>query len=192
MNFQNRPLKCSRAFQLFWLVLLVSLGAQAQKIHVSYDKTLDFSKFKTYAWAPHGAVGHPLLAADVVGAIEDEMKARGLQLTADKPDLVIQVYGSIDQDSSLTSNDPLYMGTGGIPPFDPSAFGPALAGTWGNTTVTIHKGQLVVDLLDVSTKRLVWRGMATDNLSANNPKKLESQVNNSIVKMFKQYPTAKG
>ena len=49
----------------------------------------------------------------------------------------------------------------------------------------------MVDILDVSAKRLVWRGMATDNLSANNPKKLESQVNNAIVKMFKQYPTGK-
>ncbi len=191
MNFRNPAAAYSRGFQTLLLVLLASLGAQAQKIHVSYDKALDFSKFKTYAWAPHGAVGHPLLAADVVGAIEDQLKAKGLRLTADNPDLVIQVYGSIDQDSSMTSNDPLYMGTGGIPPFDPSAFGPALAGTWGNTTVTIHKGQLVVDLLDVSTKKLVWRGMATDNLSANNPKKLESQVNNSILKMFKQYPAAK-
>ncbi|MGB8768206.1 MAG: DUF4136 domain-containing protein [Candidatus Korobacteraceae bacterium] len=192
MNFRNPAANRIRALQLFLLVLLVSLGAQAQKVHVSYDKSLDFSKFKTYAWAPHGAVAHPMLAADVVGAIEDEMKAKGLQLTADNPDLVIQVYGSIDQDTSMASNDPLYMATGGIPPFDPSAFGPALSGTWGNTTVTIHKGQLVVDLLDVTAKRLVWRGMATDNLSANNPEKLESQVNNSIAKMFKQYPTAKG
>ena len=181
-----------RYLQLFLVVLLVSLGAQAQKIHVSSDKSVDFSKFKSYAWAPLGAVGHPMLAADVVGAIDDEMKAKGLTLTSDKPDLVIHIYGSIDQESGMTSNDPLYMGTGGIPPFDPSAFGPALAGTWGNSTVTIHKGQLVVDILDVANKKLVWRGMAQDNLSANNPQKLESQVNNAITKMFKQYPTPKG
>ena len=194
MNLRNSAASCSRGFQVFFLVLLVllvSLGAQAQKINVSYDKSLDFSKFKTYAWEPHGAVAHPMLAADIVGAIEDEMKAKGLQLTTDKPDLVIQVYGSIDQDSTLYSNDPLYMATGGIPPFDPSAFGPALAGTWGNTTVTIHKGQLVVDLLDVSTKKLVWRGMATQNLAAHDPKKLLSQVNGSIAKMFTQYPAGK-
>jgi Domain of unknown function (DUF4136) len=192
MNFRNPAAGCSRGFQAFLIVLLVSLGAQAQKVNVSYDKALDFSKFKTYAWAPLGAVGHPMLAADVVGAIDEQMKAKGLQLTADNPDLVIHIYGSIDQESSLTSNDPLYNATGGIPPFDPSAFGPALSGTWGNTTITIHAGQLVVDILDVSAKRLVWRGMARDNLSANNPKKLESQVNTAIAKMFKQYPAPKG
>jgi Domain of unknown function (DUF4136) len=182
---------CSRSLQIFLLVLLVALGAQAQKINVSYDKSIDFSKFKSYAWAPLGAVGHPMLAADVVGAIDEQMKDKGLQLTANNPDLVIHLYGSIDQESSMTSNDPLYMATGGIPPFDPSAFGPALSGTWGNTTVTIHAGQLVVDILDVSAKKLVWRGMAKDNLSAHDPKKLESQVNNAVVKLFKKFPPGK-
>lgn len=180
------------AIPTFLLLLLASLTVQAQKIHVSYDKSLDFSKYKTYAWAPMGAVAHPMLAADIVGAIDEQMKDKGLLLTGDHPDLVIHVYGSIDQESSVYSNDPLYMATGGIPPFDPSAFGPALSGTWGGTTVTIHKGQMVVDILDVNAKRLVWRGMATQNLAANNPNKLMSQVNTAVLKMFKQYPGAKG
>ena len=104
--------------------------------------------------------------------------------------LIIQVYGSIDQESSFNSNDPLYNATGGIPPFDPSFSGPALAGTWGNTTVTIHKGELVVDLIDANAKKLVWRGMAQQNLSPK-PEKLESQVQDAVAKMFKQYPSGK-
>jgi hypothetical protein len=176
------------------LVLLfvfgITLGAQAQKIKVVYDKQADFSQFKTYAWAPHGAVAHPMLAANIVGAIEDEMKARGLQMVQmnQNPGLVIQVYGSIDQESTLYSNDPLYMATGGIPPFDPSFSGPMLTGQYGNTTVTIHKGQLVVDLIDAANKKLVWRGMSQQNLAAHDPDKLLSQVNTAITKMFKQYP----
>jgi hypothetical protein len=177
-------------FLLVLLVLLVSLGAQAQKIHVTYNKSLDFSKFKTYAWAPRSAVAHPMLAADIMGAIEDELKAKGLQKVDTNPDLIVQVYGSIDQDSTFYSNDPLYMGTGGIPPFDPSMTGPSLAATgyYGNTTVTIHKGEMVVDLVDTVAKKLAWRGMAQDNLAAHNPNKLLDQVNNAVVKMFKEYP----
>src|SRR5271165_4890549 len=183
----NRP--AHRAAWAFLLFVVVSLGAQAQKIHVAVpDKNIDFSKFKTYSWSPIGAVAHPMLAADVVGAIEDQMKAKGLQLVPSNPDLVIKVYGSIDQESTAYSNDPLYMGTGGIPPFDPSLSGPALVGTWGNTTVTIHKGELVVDLIDFAAKKLVWRGMAQDNLAANNKNKLLNQVNNAVTKMFKDYP----
>lgn len=166
-----------------------AIGAQAQKIRVDYDKQLNFAQFKTYAWAPHGAVAHPLLAANVVGAIEEELKARGMQrVTMDQnPGLIIQVYGSIDQETSYNSTDPLYNGSGGIPPFDPSFSGPLLYGQFGATSVTVHKGQLVVDLIDNSTRKVVWRGMSQQNL-AHDPNKLVSQVNNTVAKMFKQYP----
>src|SRR5271167_1349991 len=189
MISRNVTLPSPRLMQALILALVLSLGAQAQKIHVAVpDKSIDFSKFKTYSWEPLGAVSHPMLAADVVGAIEDQMKAKGLQLVPCNPDLVIKVYGSIDQESTAYSNDPLYMGTGGVPPFDPSLYGPALVGTWGNTTVTIHKGELVVDLIDFAAKKLVWRGMAQDNLAAHDKNKLLDQVNNAITKMFKDYP----
>jgi len=171
------------------LTLLSCLVASAQKIKVNYNKQTDFSQYKTFAWADHGAVAHPLLADDVEGAIEQELKARGLNDVGLKasPNLIIQVYGSIDQDSTFYSNDPLYMATGGIPPFDPSFSGPLDTGYYGNTTVTIHKGQLVVDLLDADKKKLVWRGMAQQNLS-NNPDKRMDQVNAAVSKMFKEYP----
>ncbi len=181
----------SRSTHALALILLVSLGAQGQKIHVNkYDPAADFSKFKTFAFAPLGAVAHPMLAADIVGTIEDQLKQKGLKEVTSNPDLIIRVYGSIDQDSTLYSNDPLYNATGGIPPFDPSFSGPALAGTWGNTTVTIHKGELVIDLIDAGAKKLVWRGMAQQNLSSK-PEKLESQVQDAIAKIFKQYPVGK-
>jgi hypothetical protein len=175
-----------------WLfcALIMSISAQAQKINVVYDKQTNFAQYKTFAWAPQGAVAHPMLAANIVGAIEQELQARGLQKVnvQDNPGLIIKIYGSIDQDSTLYSNDPLYMGSGGVPPFDPSFSGPLLTGQYGNTTITIHNGQLVVDLIDAANKKLVWRGMASQKLAAHNPDKLLSQVNGAITKMFKQYP----
>lgn len=177
-------------FLCLLFIATASLRVQAQKINVTYDKQVDFSQFKTFAWTPPGAVAHPLLAANIVSAIEQELKARGLQRVEmnENPGLIIKIYGAIDQESSLYSNDPLYMATGGIPPFDPSFSGPLLTGQYGNTTITIHKGQLIVDLIDATNKKLIWRGMAQQNLAKNNPNKLLSQVNNAITKMFKQYP----
>ena len=179
----------ARLFVLL-VALGVGLGAEAQKISVNYDKQLNFSQFTTYAWAPLGPVARPVLAANIVGAIDDEMKARGLQRVEmnQNPGLIIRIYGSVDQESTVYSNDPLYMATGGIPPFDPSFSGPLNTGMYGNTTVTIHKGELVVDLIEAADKKLVWRGIAQQNLAAHNPDKLLSQVNTAITKMFKQYP----
>ncbi len=171
------------------LLLAVAAPLGAQKIHVTYDKQANFPQFKTFAWAPHGAVAHPMLAANVVGAIEQELKARGLQkVTVDEnPGLIIQVYGSIDTETSYNSTDPLYNATGGIPPFDPSFSGPITYGNFGATSVSIHKGELVVDLIDGANKKLVWRGISEQNLS-HDPNKLVTQVNDAVSKMFKQYP----
>ena len=59
----------------------------------------------------------------------------------------------------------------------------AMAG--GTTAVTVHKGQLVVDVIDAARKKLVWRGIATDNLS-DNREKLVKQTNNAVEKMFQR------
>lgn len=174
---------------LLAVLLAVAAPVWAQKIHVTYDKQANFLQFKTFAWAPHGAVAHPMLAANVVGAIEDELKARGLQKVTieQNPGLIIQVYGSIDTETSYDSTDPLYNATGGIPPFDPSFSGPITYGNFGATSVSIHKGELVVDLIDGANKKLVWRGISEQNLS-HDPNKLVTQVNDAVSKMFKQYP----
>ena len=166
--------------------------AMAEKIRVHYDKSLDFSKFKTYGWAPHGAVAHPMLALDAVGAVEEELNARGLHKVAENPDLIIAFYGAVDSEVSMTSNNPIYNATGGIPPFDPSMTSPGDSLYWdsyyGNSTVVVYPGQLVIDLIDFKTKKLAWRGFAAEAISPNNPDKLMSEVTSTIKKLFKEYP----
>ena len=66
--------------------------------------------------------------------------------------------------------------------------GPSFVGFYGNTTVTIHKGEMVVDLVDAKAKKLVWRGMATESVNSQDPEKLVDEVNGAIAKMFKEYP----
>ena len=167
------------------LVVLVAARAPAQKIKVEFDKGLDFSKFKTFTWAPRGAVSRPLLADAIAGAIEEELTARGMQNVSEHPDLYVEMYGSMDSDMAVSYSD-LYSGYGGVPPFDQSFM------LWGavpgsTTTVVVHKGQLVVDLIDASQKKLAWRGIARDNLSENRGK-LVTQINTAVEKMFKKYP----
>jgi hypothetical protein len=63
---------------------------------------------------------------------------------------------------------------------------------WGavpgaTTTVVVHKGQLAVDIIDASRKKLIWRGIAKEKLSDQREKLLD-QVNTAVEKMFKQYP----
>jgi len=98
--------------RLLLLSALLCAPGFAEKIRVHYDKSVDFSKYKTYGWAPHGAVAHPMLALDMVGAIEQELNSRGLQKVAANPDLLIEIYGAVDSEVSMTSNNPIYNATG--------------------------------------------------------------------------------
>jgi hypothetical protein len=174
-----------RAVQWLLFATLVALTAHAQKIKVTYDPNLDFAKFKTFAWGQHDAVSRPMLAAAIAGAIEEELTKRGLQKTDGHPDLYVQMYGSTDSDMAVSYSD-LYSGYAGIPPFDQNFL------MWGavpgsTTTVVVHKGQLVVDLIDAAHKKIAWRGIAKENLS-DNKLKLVDQVNTAVEKMFKKYP----
>lgn len=179
----------SRLVQSLMLLCLLTGGARAQKIKVEYNKDLDFSKFKTFAWGHHDAVSRPTLALAIAGAIEEELTKRGLHKVESNPDLFIQMYGAVDSDMNVSYSDPLYMGMGGIPPFG-TAFVMWGYMPGGTTAVTVHKGQLVVNVIDANQKKLVWRGMATEKLS-DKKEKLIKQVNTAVEKMFQQYPAAK-
>lgn len=172
-----------------FLIVIAASVAQAQKVKVEFDKNVDFAKFKTYAWDPTPqATGKPVLVAAIKAAINDELGKRGLTQVAENPDLYIAMYGAVDSDFAVTYSD-FYYGPYGVPSFDQSFLMWGMAPGTTNTAV-VHKGQLVVDLIDAGAKKLVWRGIATQNLS-DQPMKLVEQVNTAVEKLFAKYPPKK-
>ena len=187
-------MKLGRISSFLWVALVAfvawaSIPAHAQKVKVEFDKNVDFAKFKTYSWDPTPRpVAKPLLYLAIKAAVDEELTKRRLTQVESNPDLVVQMYGAIDSDAAVSYSD-LYYGPGGIAPFDQSFL------VWGAvpgsvTTVIVHKGQLIVDLIDANRKRLSWRGMATSKLSDKRQKLLE-EVNKAVEKMFAQYPVKK-
>ncbi|HVP56103.1 MAG TPA: DUF4136 domain-containing protein [Candidatus Eisenbacteria bacterium] len=170
------------------LVVLSGAPAHAQKIKVEYDKSIDFTKFKTYAIDPKENAPRPMLRLAIQAAVQDDLGKRGLTKVASDPDLYVQMYGAIDSDAAFNYTDPIYGS--GIPPLN---YGITL---WYDipgtvTTVVVHKGQMVVDIIDARHKKLIWRGIAQQKLSSDNREKLLDQVNTAVEKMFARYPVAK-
>lgn len=178
-----------RIAAMLLLIGVVASTAQAQKIKVEFDKNIDFAKLKTYAWDPtEQASARPVLVAAIKGAVNHELDKRGLKQVTENPDLYIAMYGAVDSDFAVTYSD-FYYGPYGIPSFDSSFLMWGIAPGTTNTAV-LHKGQLVVDLLDASAKKLVWRGIATGKLSEQQMKLVE-QVNTAVEKLFAKYPPRK-
>ncbi len=59
---------------------------------------------------------------------------------------------------------------------------------FATTTVDYNKvGTLVVDIFDSATKKLIWRGVATDTLSSK-PEKNDKKLEHAVEKMFDKFP----
>jgi hypothetical protein len=168
--------------------LVPGLQAKKLKIQAQYSKETDFTKFKTYAWMKHDAVAKPELSLEIIGAVDDELRKRGLQLVTNNPDLLVTYYGGLDTDTSIPGSNPSYSGSGGVPVVGSAVW--TAGGRGPSGSVYVQKGTLIVDLLDSQAKKLAWRGIATGTLDTNANKALED-IDKSVEKMFAEYPVKK-
>jgi len=165
------------------LIALLAVTVNAQKVKVSSDPAVDFSKFKTYAW-DQGTLANPLIKQFIVTAVDREMMAKGLQKVDSNPDLVLTTLTATNSD--LTMTNPSWA-----PQLNSIATGiPSSSQAWAVT-----KGTLVIDMSDAKTKNGVWRGIASHTLEngpTGNPvqdaKEVEKPINKAVQKMFKKFP----
>ena len=59
------------------------------------------------------------------------------------------------------------------------------------TVQTYTEGSLIVDLYDATTRKMVWRGVATAAVS-DKPEKNAAKIDKSLMKMFQRYPPGVG
>jgi hypothetical protein len=159
---------------------LASTIALAQSVSYDFDRSVNFSKFRTYAWTHGTELDDQLNHARVVRAIESQLAAKGLTKVdaGAGPDLLVAYHASFDRNLQI---DALGNGWGG------ARFGALRSGT--ATTHEIVTGTVVVDLLDAATRGVVWRGVASDDLdSGASPQKREKNINKAAQKVFKNYP----
>ena len=85
------------------VVLLLPTIALAQKTSFDFDKSADFSKFKTYALKDGTKVGDPLIDNRIVAAIEAELASKGFTKNATKPDIVVVYHVAFDKQKDITA-----------------------------------------------------------------------------------------
>jgi hypothetical protein len=157
------------------MALLVPFAAHAQKVTVDWDHNVtNFSSFKTYAWTkPARSMTNPLMDQRIVTAINSEMAAKGLQQVESNPDVLVTYSAGVRPEKSAT-----VMGTGRF----------RMGGGMGTINQNIsNTGTLVVDISDGGTRKLLWRGAATDTLS-DKPDKNTKKIEKAVENMFKKYP----
>ena len=153
---------------------LVPALARAQKVSADYDKEVNFSKYKTYAWEEGESAPSPLTHKRIVAAIDEQLAAKGMAKTDTEPSAIIVYYAGVDVQRQLNAwgSGPRWSGIGTV------------------TAERIYVGQLVVDIYDAASGQLVWRGFASDTAS-DKPEKNQKKVKETIAKLFKEFPPSR-
>ena len=168
------------------MFLLFAYPVFGQKVDVKFDKTVDFSKYKTYFWVKGMPARNPIINQMITDAIDQQLSARGLTKTDAGGDLQVMFMAAVDLDLQITgitwSNVSNPMGS-------LATVGPPM---------NIRQGTLVVDMTDRKTERYVWRGIAKETLTrapsgdmAKDAQSVEKLVKKAVEKMFNKYPATK-
>lgn len=178
-----------------FLVLLVGLialtaGCSSISVNHDYDSDADFAAYQTYAWIqqPTTAVGdaraaqqmNTLLDKRIRNAVNAQMSAKGMTLfDSDDANLFVAYHTGIQDQVNVTDWGYTY----------PRHYGGWYGGGSNIDVTTYQEGTIIIDLIDTSTKQLVWRGTASGALASNpTPEQIESNLAKVMEKLFKDYP----
>jgi hypothetical protein len=161
----------------YLLVLLAGALLLTAKVTTDYNKKVNFENYKSYSWLDVKA--DPLWTDRIRDAVDKELTAKGWAKVASGGDASVAAFSSRKSQQRIET---FYTGFGGgwyWRGFDD--------GTAVTTVEDVPVGTLVVDIFDTPTKKLIWRGVATEALS-DKPEKNEKKLEKAVEEMFKNFP----
>ncbi|SHL78130.1 DUF4136 domain-containing protein [Flavobacterium xinjiangense] len=172
-----------KAIKFIPILFLFILGSCSSiRVNSDYDKNVDFSQYKTYAFHKQGIDRVQISEFDkkrILHAIDNELTKKGMS-KSENPDLLINI---LTKERERIDVDQYNAGWGygwgyGWNPY-----------LWGGRTYvsSTTEGTLYIDLIDAKKKELVWEGQGVGYLTENYDKK-ESQINEYVSKILEQFP----
>lgn len=193
-----------RGFMVF-VAMLVAGPTFAQKIYIDYDRDYDGSGIKTFAWAETADTSvkntDPMLHDRIVGAIEERIKASGVQEVDSDPDVYVTYHGSSKEELSVDTTHYGYGVSagwgygryGGYGGYYGRYYGGVYSG-YGTSSTTVSSyqvGTLVIDIWDAKTENIIWRGIAANITITENPQKMGKKVDKVMSKMISKWERMK-
>lgn len=149
-------------------------------VKTDFDHGADFSHYKTYSWISSRG-SNDLWSERIMQDVDQQLAAKGWSKVESGGDATVSAFGRVHNEQTLET---FYTGLGG---------GWRWRG-FGDATTTVENtpvGTLTVDVFDGGSKKLIWRGTATDTLSEH-PDKNEKKLEHSVEDMFKHFPPTHG
>jgi hypothetical protein len=168
-------------------VALMSTSVSAQSVTYDYDRSTDFSRFRTYTWVPGTLVEDEFNHQRIMAAVDAQLAAKGMVKVqaGDIADLLVAYHASFDRDLQINASSTDFGGGWGGYRFGSNRSGTA-------RVQEVLNGTLIVDMVDARDQTIVWRGIASKEIDMKaDPAKRDKNMNKAAEKLFKHYPPTK-
>jgi hypothetical protein len=161
---------------------------RAPDTRVDYDKSADFSVYRTFGFPEETGTDRggysTLVTSYFKSSVRTAMEARGYQYVEEHPDLLVNFFMNTRERTEVRT--PRMMGYGYY------GYRYGLYNAWPlyeeDRTVTYKIGTINVDIVDAEKKQLIWEGVSEGRVSQeamNNPK---VTINAVVTELMRQYP----
>jgi hypothetical protein len=154
------------------LALLFFGCASSVEVTSDYDNQYDFGKLRTFGFLPiPESAGLNQLDADRVSdAVTAELTPKGYGFSRDADFAVVMHFGKHERT-------------------DIESWGYSWGGAAGVDLYQYQEGTLVLDLVDMETRQLIWRGSGTGVLSSDPGTQERTQnINVAVKRILAQFP----
>jgi hypothetical protein len=196
----KNKVKMHSVFGLIVGVFLLMTGCSKNVSTYDYSQN-GMEKYRSFAFIPsddtvnYKYLSDPRVADNMRDQITEELKGKGLYLDAANPDLLVLVHSKFNEEMDVQASVPAgyeyYAPAYGVNPYQGYYYDDLndisyIGSGPGITAVEYTKGVVVVDLIDIETQKIVWRGKATDDIY--NENKISQEMARNIEKIFDEFP----
>ena len=179
----NRLIQC---LLLLWVAGL-SCGP-ALTVSSDYDRNVNFSRYKTFTMFNTDSMSNTVSELNkkrIISSIKNEMLKKGFHENTTSPELLVNTV-AIFKDKTNVSSTTSYYGYGGF--YRPYAWGAGgLSSTTSYNVDNYKDGSLIIDIIDASTKSLIWQG--TGNKEIDKPAKdLDKAIADAVASIMASFP----
>ncbi|HUL59724.1 MAG TPA: DUF4136 domain-containing protein [Anaeromyxobacteraceae bacterium] len=179
----------------WWLLAAATAlaGCSTVKVRTEYNPQAPFGDYKTYAWNPTppgpdqtAPARNPAVREMIYSAIDRELAAKGLVKVAidANPSFIVTALGWAERQVEVSNYGYAYSGSYVYGPY-----GPGYVATPVVEVRDYRVGTLVLDFSDAQTKKLFWRGTATDTIQ--DVSTLRASIDDAARKLLADYPPPK-
>jgi hypothetical protein len=174
-------------------VLILAGCASGPKVRANFDKTVDFTQYKTFSFAsPLGTdrAGYKTIVSQhLTAAVRAELEARGLKLVEASPQLLVNFNAKLSEKLRTDTVPAPATGMGYY------GYRGGYYSAWpmydSETIVTTYtEGTLNIDVVDIAKKQMIWEGVAVGSVSEKDSENLQPAVQRVVAKVFTKYPVA--